>query len=1232
MKQLIFKLIFTLRKHASASGAAAKSVMQDHAVPAGVPGCFAGQAMGRILVRGRRPLTSLLLFLFALPGFAQTPPDPPTNLTVTATTADSISLSWTAPSDDIVEYYIYRCEEGETPCTLLLANSVLSDDFEPPAPTSYTDTNTYGITAGTTYRYAVAALRDGNESAQSNQVTATAEGEVSVNPPTGLRVTAAGETTVTLSWNAPPDDGKGAIRSYEIYVWCGDDCTPGYRGFTRSTSYTVAGLVQGSTYAFVVAANRSGIRSSFAGPVSVVTTAIHPPRELSVTSTGETAITLDWAVPLDNGGAGPDSYNVYRCEGDGCTPALYETNISGTGFTDNSVTAAAGYAYAVTAVYAGPAESALSNLVTALAKTQRKERKNWSSGKGRPARPPGFKVTAVSPDSISLSWKPSPYDDEERPGYGIYRCTVPGGMTDCDPYDGLWLAYLEMHTYTDNEVIPGTTYRYQVAALPLGRENLSRPLTVVAQVQQTPPAPGKLTVMETSESYILLGWTMPDGDGSDPMDACDIYRCNLDDSPDCSEFMLLSSRNPVLTYYKDRDVTPGATYRYAVAAYRSSEDVAPWSNQVTALAQDEAIPEPEISVADAQVDEAPDTLLTFSVTLDSASPGAVTVRYSTEDDTATAGEDYTAVSGVLTFVAGETEKTVEVAVLDDAHDEGEETLTLTLSNASGARIADGRATGTIVNSDPIPKGWLARFGRTSAMQVVGIMNARFDEAGAPASQLTLGGRRLGIPARGVRQAQASPAVASDFSNDGISHAAPDFSVVPGLTRAPHMSDDDQDSGLRGEHRAGAPGTRRPNLLERAIWDLLTVTGNTGSTDRRRFLSESSFNLSLPGSGGEPGSSGSETLRPAGHWTVWGRGALARFAGKDAGMRLDGNVLTGLMGLDYANNRWLTGVALSYSDGYGAYRSATGEGKLNSALMSVHPYLRYALTERLSVWGVLGYGKGEMRLKQSLGGKDVGDSMQAGLRMGMGAVGIRGIVYASAATELALKSDVLWVNTSSEVTAGLAAADAADAGRVRLLLAGKHRRVLADGALLTPDVELGVRYDDGAAETGAGVELGGGLRYDSPLLGLTVETRARALLAHEDGSYEEWGLQGSVQVDPGRIGRGLSLRFDTGWGIADRGAEALWLRQEPAVLARQHGRAHGGRIRTEWSYGLDIPWTNGIQTPYGSVELADRDIRILRLGWRFVMGRTLHLSLDGERRESSLAQAEHSLMLRSSLPW
>ena len=80
-----------------------------------------------------------------------------------------------------------------------------------------------------------------------------------------------------------------------------------------------------------------------------------------------------------------------------------------------------------------------------------------------------------------------------------------------------------------------------------------------------------------------------------------------------------------------------------------------------------------LSVADAQVNEAAGAELAFDVSLNRApvtSDGTVSVSWATRDGTATAGSDYTAGSGTLSFGAGERTKTVRVSVLDDSHDEG----------------------------------------------------------------------------------------------------------------------------------------------------------------------------------------------------------------------------------------------------------------------------------------------------------------------------------------------------------------------------------------------------------------------------------------------------------------------------------------------------------------------------------------------------------------------------------
>src|SRR5262245_60175470 len=111
-----------------------------------------------------------------------------------------------------------------------------------------------------------------------------------------------------------------------------------------------------------------------------------------------------------------------------------------------------------------------------------------------------------------------------------------------------------------------------------------------------------------------------------------------------------------------------------------------------------------LAIGDATVTEgnSGSTNATFTVTLSEPSTDTVTVDYATADGSAVAPGDYTAASGTVTFLPGETTKSVTVGVNGDLLDEANETLDVGLTNAVNATIGDGLGVGTITDDDPVP--------------------------------------------------------------------------------------------------------------------------------------------------------------------------------------------------------------------------------------------------------------------------------------------------------------------------------------------------------------------------------------------------------------------------------------------------------------------------------------------------------------------------------------------------
>jgi len=110
---------------------------------------------------------------------------------------------------------------------------------------------------------------------------------------------------------------------------------------------------------------------------------------------------------------------------------------------------------------------------------------------------------------------------------------------------------------------------------------------------------------------------------------------------------------------------------------------------------------PSLSIGDCAVVEgnAGSVPCSFTVTLSAPSSLTVSVAFATANGSATAGSDYTAASGILTFAPGTTSQPVAVQVLGDLLVEGDETFFVNLTSPSNATLGDAQGLGTIADDD-----------------------------------------------------------------------------------------------------------------------------------------------------------------------------------------------------------------------------------------------------------------------------------------------------------------------------------------------------------------------------------------------------------------------------------------------------------------------------------------------------------------------------------------------------
>jgi chitodextrinase len=397
------------------------------------------------------------------PVCATAPPDAqapavPSGMRTTSITAGSVSLAWSATTDNVgvAGYNLY--ENG------VKAGSTQS--------TSYSFS---GLSCGTSYTLALTAYdAAGNESdpryattVETTSACQPAPDTQAPSAPGSLAVSSATTTSIGVKWNASSDDV--GVSGYGVYR---DGSSV---GSTSSTSYSYSGLACGRSYTLAVdAADAAGNRSA-RSTITASTAACPPPNDtqppavpngMRTTGITQNSVSLAWNATTDN--VGVAGYNLYK---DGAKVASTQS----TSYTFGGLSCGSDYTLALTAYDAAGNESDgryATTVETTSACTPAPDTQ-------APSTPGSFAKTTATTTSINVSWSASS-DNVGVAGYTLYRNGTNVGSTTSTSY-----------SYTG--LTCNTSYTLAIDAADAAG-NRSGKATVTATTSACPPPSGNAQV------------------------------------------------------------------------------------------------------------------------------------------------------------------------------------------------------------------------------------------------------------------------------------------------------------------------------------------------------------------------------------------------------------------------------------------------------------------------------------------------------------------------------------------------------------------------------------------------------------------------------------------------------------------------------------------------------------------------------------------------------------------
>ena len=495
-----------------------------------------------------------------------TEPGAPTNLSATAGTGTSVTLSWTAPASvggsDITGYeYRHSIDGGQNwGDWTAIANSA-----------SLISAAIADLEGGRTYTFQLRAAND----AGSGLYSATAQATIAAGAPAApVNLTAAPASgAAPLAWTTPWNGGS-AITKYQVRHVAGTTPDGTWTDITGSgpttTDHRVTGLTNGTAYTVEVRAlNVKGNGAEATVAVTPMTTVPDKPTDLTAMAVSATQIDLSWSPPASNGGESISDYKIEVSVNDGnAWTELDSTTVStDTSYSDTGLTASCSVRlYQV---------SAINSIGTGAA----------SDTAGAPHLAPVTPAVASDETEVWSSQLTVGQDDNNRVGFGS-----DGSLADMEiEYHGETRVVTGLVEYEGNtyfETIPGLSdvpanWKLHVgsqtlessAAYPTGTTSIwfgtglpwcPGDVVTVRLTTTEPGAPANLSATAGTGTSVTLSWTAPASVGGSDITGYE-YRHSIDGGQNWGDWTAIANSASLISA-AIADLEGGRTYTFQLRA------------------------------------------------------------------------------------------------------------------------------------------------------------------------------------------------------------------------------------------------------------------------------------------------------------------------------------------------------------------------------------------------------------------------------------------------------------------------------------------------------------------------------------------------------------------------------------------------------------------------------------------------------------------------------------------